>query len=104
MQLVMSIALVVLLIVMFAAAGRAAGIALAPVALVEVVPLLLAAMMIPWAFGGWGAREACSAFLFGLAGKTAEDGVAVSVAFGVLNLVAATPGLVVLCWPRERAR
>lgn len=103
-QLGVSIVVVVLLLAMFACAGRAAGISLAPASIVQIVPLVLAAMTIPWAFAGWGAREACTAFLFGLMGKSPEDGVAMSVAFGILNLVAAAPGLVVLCLPRERAR
>ena len=101
-QLAVSTASVALLLGMFACAGRAAGVALDAWALLEVVPLVLAATTIPWAFAGWGAREASTAALFGLMGKSAADGVAVSVTFGVLSLAAAAPGVVVLCLPREK--
>lgn len=101
-QLAVSIATVALLLVMFACAARAAGIALDLSAVVQVVPLVLAVTTIPWAFAGWGAREASAAALFGLIGKSAADGVTVSVTFGVLSLAAAAPGVIALCLPRGK--
>jgi uncharacterized membrane protein YbhN (UPF0104 family) len=101
-QLGVSLASVALLLVMFACAGRAAGVDLDAASVVQVVPLVLAATTIPWAFAGWGAREASTATLFGLMGKGAADGVTVSVTFGVLSLAAAAPGVIVLCLPRGK--
>src|SRR5262249_49100922 len=95
-QLGVSLAAALLLSLMFACAGRAAGVALDPAGVVQVVPLVLAVTTFPWAFAGWGAREVSTGALFGLMGKGAADGVAVSVAFGVLSLAAAAPGAIVL--------
>jgi uncharacterized membrane protein YbhN (UPF0104 family) len=101
-QLGVSLAAVLLLALMFACAGRAAGVTLDPAGVVQVVPLVLAVTTIPWAFAGWGAREVSTGALFGLMGKGAADGVAVSVAFGVLSLAAAAPGAIVLFLPRGK--
>jgi uncharacterized membrane protein YbhN (UPF0104 family) len=103
-QLAVSTASVALLVLMFCCAGRAAGVALDPAAAMQVVPLVLAATTLPWAFAGWGAREACTAALFALMGLDAALGVAVSVTFGVLSLVAALPGLVVFFLPQREER
>lgn len=101
-QLSTSLASVVMLLLMFACAARAVGVTLDAASIVLVVPLVLAATTLPWAFAGWGAREATTAALFGLAGIGAADGVAVSIAFGVLSLVASAPGVVVLCLPQPQ--
>jgi uncharacterized membrane protein YbhN (UPF0104 family) len=100
-QLAVSIASVAILLLMFACAGRAVGVDLRPTMVFQVVPLVLAATAFPWAFAGWGAREASAAALFSLVGIDAAAGVAVSIAFGILSLVAAAPGLIVLCLPRS---
>ncbi|MBX3186576.1 MAG: flippase-like domain-containing protein [Labilithrix sp.] len=100
-QLSVSIAAVTTLLAMFACAGYAAGIAMSPSAVVQVVPLVLAVTTFPWAFAGLGPREAVTAGLFALMGLTAEGGVAVSITFGALSLVAAAPGAIVLLLPRR---
>jgi glycosyltransferase 2 family protein len=102
LQLGMSAAAVALMLAQFTCAGRAAGARLDLVTVVQVVPLVLAATTLPWAFGGWGAREATTAALYRLLGLDAATGVAVSISFGLLNLLAVTPGLVVLVLPRGR--
>ena len=99
-QLAVSIASVAILLLMFACAARAVGVELRPSMVVQVVPLVLAATAFPWAFAGWGPREASTAALFSLVGIDAAAGVAVSIAFGILSLLAAAPGLIVLCLPR----
>lgn len=100
-QLAISIAAVVMLLAMFACAGHAAGIAMSPSAILQVVPLVLAATTFPWAFAGLGPREAVTAALFALTGLTSSDGVAVSLTFGALSLVASAPGAIVLLLPRR---
>jgi uncharacterized membrane protein YbhN (UPF0104 family) len=104
LQLALSTASVALLVLMFCCAGRAAGVVLDPAAAMQVVPLVLAMTTLPWAFAGWGAREACTAALFGLMGLDAALGVAVSVTFGALSLVAALPGLLAFLPPRAEER
>src|SRR5262249_31922950 len=103
-QLGLSTAAVAVLLALFACAGRAAGAPLTPRNVVEVVPLVLAATTFPWAFGGWGAREGTTAALYRLLRLGAATRVAVSVSFGLLSLLAATPGLIVLALPSGRKR
>jgi uncharacterized membrane protein YbhN (UPF0104 family) len=98
-QLVLSTAIVAILIAMFACAARATGFSIGAMTLLQVVPLVFASTTLPWAFAGWGAREASTAALYALAGLDSSAGVAVSIAFGVLSLVAALPGVVVLALP-----
>ncbi|MGZ3439860.1 MAG: lysylphosphatidylglycerol synthase transmembrane domain-containing protein [Polyangia bacterium] len=105
-QLALSGAAVALLVVLFVCAARATGVVVDPLTALAVVPLVLAATIVPFAFAGWGVREATTAALYGLLGLDAATGVAVSVAFGLVNLAAASPGLLVLALsgaPRSRA-
>jgi hypothetical protein len=101
MQLAVSLASVALLLVMFACAAAAVGVMLDAAATFRLVPFVLAATTIPWAFAGWGTRELSAAALFGLDGLEPAAGAAASVAFGVLSLVAATPGLAVFFLPHR---
>lgn len=69
---------------------------------VTLIPLILLAMVLPLSIGGWGLREGAAAVLLPLAGSTASEGVAASVAFGVIFLLATLPGLA-LTWMRPNA-
>jgi uncharacterized membrane protein YbhN (UPF0104 family) len=100
-QLAVSTAAVAILLTMFSCAARATGVALGPLTALQVVPLVLASTTLPWAFAGWGVREASTAALYSLVGLDASAGVAVSITFGVLSLLAALPGIVVLALPER---
>jgi uncharacterized membrane protein YbhN (UPF0104 family) len=102
-QLSVSLAHVAALMIMFAFAARAANVVLEWATVVQIVPLVLATTTLPWAFAGWGAREVATAALFQLVGRSAADGVAVSVTFGLVSLISALPGVIVLCLPHEKA-
>ncbi|GHF33239.1 uncharacterized membrane protein YbhN (UPF0104 family) [Amycolatopsis bartoniae] len=81
---------------LYLVAARAAGVT-APVAqLVPLIVLALLVMAVPVNIGGYGPREAFSAVAFGAAGLGAAAGVTTAVVYGVLTLVAALPGAVVL--------
>jgi uncharacterized membrane protein YbhN (UPF0104 family) len=82
----------------FACCARATGAALPPVGIVTLVPLTLLAMLVPVGIGGWGPRELSAAALWPLAGLFPADGVAASVAFGLVALAASLPGLGVPWW------
>jgi hypothetical protein len=56
---------------------------------------VLAATSLPVAFAGWGIREAATAALFASLALDPARGVAISVVYGVINLVASLPGFVV---------
>lgn len=86
----------------FALAARATGTALPVGAALMLVPLILGAMLVPVTISGWGLREGAAAALFPLAGLGAEAGLAASIAFGLLFLVASLPGLGVMLWARTR--
>jgi uncharacterized membrane protein YbhN (UPF0104 family) len=66
-----------------------------PLSVVDVIglaALTLAGMSVPLSVGGWGPREGAAAFGFVLFGYSAEQGVAVAVAYGLLALVSVLPG------------
>jgi uncharacterized membrane protein YbhN (UPF0104 family) len=58
-----------------------------------LVPLILLAMVVPLTISGWGVREGAAVALFPLGGIAAVEGLAASVAFGLVFLAAALPGL-----------
>ncbi|WP_372985382.1 lysylphosphatidylglycerol synthase transmembrane domain-containing protein [Marinobacter sp.] len=57
---------------------------------------LLLSMVVPLTVAGWGVREGAAAVLWPMAGLPAEQGVAISVGYGVVVLISSLPGLVVL--------
>jgi hypothetical protein len=101
-QLAVSTATVAILLGMFTCAGRAAGVPFGLWTALQVVPLVLASTTVPWAFAGWGVREASTAALYRLMGLDAASGVAVSITFGVLSLLAAAPGVLALALPGRK--
>jgi uncharacterized membrane protein YbhN (UPF0104 family) len=80
----------------FAFCARAVGVSLPLGTLLAIVPLVLFTMLIPLSMSGWGLREGAAAALFPLAGATAAEGFATSVAFGLAFILAVLPGLVPL--------
>ncbi|MCD0484280.1 flippase-like domain-containing protein [Streptacidiphilus sp. ASG 303] len=90
-------------VALFLVAARAAGSAAPAADLVPPLVLALLVMGIPLNVGGWGPREAAAALAFGAAGLGADRGLATSVVYGVLTLVAALPGAAVLLAPAVAA-
>ena len=86
----------------FALCGVALGISLPFLATLTIVPLILCAMLIPISVSGWGVREGAAALLFPVFGATASEGLATSVAFGLIFLITVVPGLLVI-WMRPNA-
>jgi glycosyltransferase 2 family protein len=80
----------------FWAAARAVGLSLDMAGALFVIPLALAAMLVPLTVNGWGLREGAAAAVWPLAGAGAAQAVAASVMFGLAALLAALPGVVVL--------
>ena len=60
--------------------------------LLALTPPVLLLTSLPISFGGWGPREAGLIWLFGLFGIAAAPALAVSVALGVLVMIAGLPG------------
>jgi uncharacterized membrane protein YbhN (UPF0104 family) len=80
----------------FLIAARTAGVSASPLEMLPLALLVLLAMGLPINIAGWGPREGAAAWVFGAAGLTAAQGVATSVVYGVMTLVAVLPGGVVL--------
>jgi glycosyltransferase 2 family protein len=91
-----SLALIAAHVAVFCCAARALGYSLDFGSAFRVVPLVLIVASLPAFFAGWGAREAAAAWLFHAIGMSATEGVAVSLVFGALTLVATAPGVFAL--------
>jgi uncharacterized membrane protein YbhN (UPF0104 family) len=103
-QIALSIGTAACNLAAFAFAAAAIGVTLPIATVLAVVPIVLFAMLVPLSISGWGLREGAAAALFPLAGATAAEGFATSVAFGLAFLVAVLPGAVPLLLgsrPRE---
>ena len=60
------------------------------------VPLLMLALILPVSVGGWGLREVSATAVLGTLGWTAEQSVALSAAYGLVNLAGMSPAALVL--------
>jgi uncharacterized membrane protein YbhN (UPF0104 family) len=100
-QLALSALALSALIATFACAARATGMAVGVVDAAQVAPIILAAATLPLAFAGWGVREALTAAIWAALGLDPASGAAVAVTFGLLSLVASTPGFIVWLVPHD---
>jgi glycosyltransferase 2 family protein len=92
LQLLTAILAVVVYLAIFLAAARAVGVESAVPVLLPLVAPVLMAMLIPVSIAGWGLREGAAAGLWGLVGLPPEEGVLVSMAYGLLVLTSTLPG------------
>jgi uncharacterized membrane protein YbhN (UPF0104 family) len=77
---------------MVVASARAMSIPIqVPTGIALTLPTLLI-MMIPVSIAGWGVREASMIVALGYAGVGAADAFAISVAFGLINVIAGIAG------------
>ncbi len=101
-QIALSLGTAVCNLAAFAFCAAALGIALPLAAIVTILPLALFTMLVPITVSGWGLREGAASALFPIAGATAAQGFATSVAFGLAFIVAVLPGVVPLLIGRKR--
>ena len=95
-QFVVSLVVVSTYVATFVIAAKAIGIETPFFVLLPLVSPVLAAMVIPVTIAGWGVREGFAAILWGSVGLAPVDGVAISVAYGLLVLLSTLPGSIVL--------
>jgi len=57
-----------------------------------LVPVIMAASILPISIAGWGVRESAAVFLLGEVGLAASDAVTLSVVFGLVNVATACLG------------
>ncbi|NRB56889.1 MAG: flippase-like domain-containing protein [Salinicola sp.] len=103
-QLLSSLLVTATYVAVFLCAAQALGLQRPIPQLLPLIPPLLMAMAIPLTVAGWGLREGAAAVIWPLAGLPAQEGVALSVAYGLLVLAASLPGLGVLLWDRRASR
>jgi uncharacterized membrane protein YbhN (UPF0104 family) len=92
-QLALSLGTALANVAAFAFCVRAIGAELPVPAALALVPLILFTMVIPITISGWGLREGAAATLLPVAGVMASEGLAASVAFGLVFLASSLPGL-----------
>ena len=95
-QFVVSAIVVGSYVATYVVAARALGVSTPASILVPLVAPVLMSMVIPVSIAGWGVREATAAGIWSLVGLTAEDGVAISAAYGLLILASSLPGALFL--------
>lgn len=100
-QIVLSLGTALCNLAAFAFCATAMGVSLPLLAVLTLVPIILFSMLLPLTIGGWGVREGAAAVLFPLVGATTSDGLATSVAFGLVIAGAVLPGLL-LSWLAAR--
>ena len=96
LQFASSVLVVATYLITYVIAARAIGVDTPLAVLAPLVAPVLLTMLIPVTIAGWGVREGAAAVLWGVAGLTAVDGVAISVAYGLLVLLSTLPGALVL--------
>ncbi len=89
-------------VAVFVCAARAIGSELPLATLLALIPPILLAMSIPLSVAGWGLREGAAALIWAGVGLAPAQGVAISVAYGVLVLVSSLPGALFLVCRRSR--
>lgn len=95
-QLLTSTLVVASYLMVYLMAARALGVSTPMSRLLPLLAPVLVTMLLPVTIAGWGLREGAAAWLWSAVGLTAADGIAISVAYGVLVLVSALPGALVL--------
>lgn len=100
-QLLASLLVVASYIAVYVCAARAIGADIPLTTLLALIPPVLMAMALPLSVAGWGLREGVAALVWASVGLPAEQGVAISMAYGVLVLVSSLPGGVFLLRSRH---
>ena len=103
-QLLTAISVVGLYIILYLITARAVGVTTPIPQLLPLVAPVLMAMLIPFTIAGWGVREGAAAMLWSLVGLAPEEGVAISVAYGLLVLVSTMPGVPIFILTLTEAR
>jgi glycosyltransferase 2 family protein len=100
-QLALSTGILLSLVAQLYCALYAVSLSLPPRAALQIFPFMLLSMAVPFSFAGFGPREAATAALYHAAQLSHADGVAFALAYGVLSLLAALPGLLFFALSRQ---
>jgi len=83
-------------IAVYAMIGKSLGVSVTLIHFALLTPLVFLIALIPVSFAGWGVRELGAIWLFGLAGASADIALVMSILFGLILIVAGSPGLLFL--------
>lgn len=78
----------------FASCSAAIGVPMSVISAITLIPIILFAMLLPVSIAGWGLREGAAVVLFTVIGASAGEGLAASVAFGLVLTISVLPGFV----------
>ncbi len=92
-QVLLSLGTAICNVTGFTFAAWAVGSSLSFSLSLVLVPMILLAMLLPLTVSGWGLREGVAVALFPIVGLVAVEGLAASVAFGLVFLLVSLPGL-----------
>ena len=95
---VVSIVVVYMFLLCFWCCAQALNLPL-DIGAITASPLLLLALVLPISVGGWGLREASATAVLGTLGWSMESSVALSAAYGLVNLAGSSPAALVLLRP-----
>lgn len=101
-QLAVSLLVIGSYVAIYVLAARTTGAREPLTQLIPLMLLALVAMSVPISVSGWGVREGAAALAWRAAGLDPGAGVSASVIYGVLTLISAAPGLLILLWPRGK--
>ena len=91
-------------VTVFVVAAKSVGVSAPLDRLVPIALVVLVVAALPTNVAGWGPREGAAAWSFAATGLPASQGLAVSVVYGVVTLLAVLPGAGVLLLDRRPAR
>lgn len=66
-----------------------------------VIPPIVLITMLPISIAGWGLREGAMVVGFGLVGVVPSDALAISICFGLANIIVGLPGGLLWLWSRN---
>jgi len=88
----------------FLIAAHTAGSSISLSRMLPLTLLVLMAMSVPMNIAGWGPREGVAAWAFAVAGLGPAQGIATTVVYGVMAIVATLPGAALLMAASLRPR
>ncbi|MEM9732282.1 MAG: lysylphosphatidylglycerol synthase transmembrane domain-containing protein [Pseudomonadota bacterium] len=94
-QTALSLSTAICNVAAFAFCAAALGTHFGVIAMAVLFPLVLFAMLLPFSISGWGVREGAAAALFPLFGASASEGLAASLAFGLMFIASTVCGVII---------
>ncbi len=88
----LSIIAVFNIVLMFYVLARGIHIDISLLDCIALVPPVIIILILPISISGWGVRETCMVIAFGFIGVPAPSVLALSVAFGLITMISALPG------------